>query len=65
MDLSKYVSIYVCIYKKDIQKKKQYTKDIYNRTLLLGIRIFVFGSILLVKDWAEFNYNSIKRTNVN
>lgn len=28
-------------------------------------RIFVFGSILLVKDWAEFNCNSIKRTESN
>lgn len=23
-----------------------------------------FGSILLVKDWAEFNYNSIKGPNI-
>lgn len=25
----------------------------------------VFGSIFLVKDWAEFNCNSINRTNGN
>jgi small basic protein len=27
--------------------------------------IIVFGSILLVKDWAEFNYNYIKRPDIN